>query len=255
MPDITDAKGMCSLTDKSKASQRDLTLINILERMVGQLQRHDALLQDAIDSQTAISSAIENSVFHQNLNRDEMEADFKKLQDSFARYRTDMLSLVREQDIMRRSVEDMLTQVSKLAYSFENTGKTVADIDARLKQQDKTVHDHVEYSSKKWEKLPSSFSETNRNIAELHTDVKKNLDKIHDEMNRQLEKYQRETTRRLLTLDGMMSALETLLIRTEPPEKKPSLPMRVIKVIAGFFRSIGRLARRIGRWIVNKRFF
>ena len=154
MPDKLDIKRISNLPDKQKPSQRDMTLINILERMVSQLHKQDTLLQDAIENQTAISNAIENSTFHQSLNRDEMDADFKRLQDSFARYRADMLSIVREQDIVRKNVEDTLIQISKLAYSFESTGQKVDDIDLRLKQQGKTVHDYVEYSSKKWERLP-----------------------------------------------------------------------------------------------------
>ena len=248
MPDKPSTRGTSGVPDKPKTTQRDMTLINILERMVDQLHKQDALLQDALDSQAAISGAIENSVFHQNLQRDEIDADFGKLNDSFSRYRADMLSLVREQDLLRRNTEDILKLVGKLGYSFENAAQTVSDIDVRLRHQEKTIHDHVAYSNRKWEELPHELAETNRNVTVLHSDIEKGFGKIQDETHKQLEKYQRETTRRLLTLDGMMSALETLLIRTEPPEKKPPWPKRLIRFMVRFFKKIARGIRNLRFW-------
>ena len=80
------------------------------------------------------------------------------------------------------------------------------------------------------------------------------MDKTHGETHKQLEKYQRDITRRLLTLDGMMGALETLLVRTEPPQKEPSWMIKIIKSIAKFFMSIGRFMRSIWRWVIKPRF-
>ena len=49
-----------------------------------------------------------------------------------------------------------------------------------------------------------------------------------------LEKLQQDTARRLLVLGDIESALQTLLIRTEPPEKKPFWFIRLLRR-AGLF--------------------
>ena len=231
-----------------KLSKRDTALVNILERMVDQIHLQDKMLHELIDRQVKITGSIDDSMFHQNLQHDEVDAAFKKLHDSFTRYRSDMLGFVREQDTTRKGVENTLKQVNELGYSFEGTGKIVSDIDARLKKHEKAVHDHIAFSSQKWESLPIATAETNRNIADLHVYVEKSFKQIREETKQHLEKHQKETVRRLHTLDNIMTALETLLIRTEPPEKRPLWILRVFRsigrffrwIVVGFFRCIGR---------------
>ena len=222
--------------NKPKVSTRDRALVSILERMVEQLQFQDKLLHELIERQAKFSGTIEDSMFHQDLQRDENDAGIKKLHDSFIRYRSDMLGFVREQDSTRKSVEDTLKQVNKLSYSFEGTGKVVSDIEERLKKHEKSVHDHIAFSNKKWDNLPIMLAETNHSIAELHVEMEKRFKQTSVETKRWLEKQQKDTEHRLLALDSMETALETLLVRTEPPEKNPLLILRVLKSIGRFFR-------------------
>ena len=271
---------MSDKTDLKSSNKRDVTLINILERMVEQIHVQDALLKDLITRQVSVTDTIENSIFHQNLLRDEVDSSLKQLQDSFNRYRSDMLTFVHEQDILRKQMDEVLEKCNKIGYSVEDIGKVVSDVDAGFSKLDKDVKNHIEYSVQKWDALPEEFLNTNRNISQINADAEKNLTLIQNdfkdtndsisllhseiikhidltrtETEQHFEKYQKHTTKRLLALDDMMSALETLLIRTEPPEKKPPLPKRIIRAINRFIRntvkSIERISLRLKEIIIN----
>ena len=231
--------------DKKNISQRDAALIGILERMADQIRTQDALLKELIDRQNNIANGMTDSEFKQDLRRDEIDVALRNLQDSFARYRSDMITFVREQDIIRKSTDDTLDSIKKIAYALEETGNKVAKIEAGYNKHDKEVHDHIAYITQKWENLPKDFTNTNRNITELRVEMEQYFRRAATDSEENFEKYQRQTTKRLLALDGMMAALETLLIRTEPPEKKPPVPVRIIRSIRRFFQNTARSIRSI----------
>ena len=75
----------------------------------------------------------------------------------------------------------------------------------------------------------------NRNAAKLHVETERNIkDELRD-VRRQVEELRKETMRRLLALDGMESALDVLLIRTAPPEKKPFFVIRIFRKAVKLF--------------------
>jgi len=222
------------------SSKRDMTLINILERLADEVNAQEALLKEFIERQGNVSGIMDDSEFKQNLFRDEVDNNIRQLQDSFARYRSDMLTFVHEQDVLSKNMEDALESISKISYTLEETGTTVSGLEKEFVKHEKEVHDHILFSSQKWDNLPHEFSETNRNIAQMHADMEKYFGQVSADIELRFEKYQKETTRRLLALDDMMTALETLLIRTEPPEKKPPLPKRIIRFINRLFRRVGK---------------
>ena len=234
------------------SAKRDMTLINVLERLADEVNAQEALLKEFIVRQGNISGIMDDSEFKQNLFRDEVDNSIRQLQDSFTRYRSDMLTFVHEQDILRKNMEDALESISKISYSLEDTGTVVSDMDKGFSKHEKDVHDHILFSSQKWENLPHEFSDTNRNISQMHADMVKFFGEASTDIELRFEKYQRETTRRLLALDDMMSALETLLIRTEPPEKKPPFPKRVVRFVNRFFRRIGKSFQKAWLKLRNK---
>jgi len=262
--------------------------------MGGQIQNQEKLLEDMIKRQHDYFRVVDDIGFQRGSKNEEVDTALGKLHEAFHRYRSDMLGLVREQDTMSKSMEDVLKHIKKMAYAIESTDQNLADVSERLKKQEKTVQDHYEQAlkqaksfsdlderSKKQEKtvqdhyahslkqaqsfadfderykkqekavsdhhelslkhaeeFPKELAETNRNVAKLHVETEKNLGKMHSDTQKQLERMQQDTMRRLLAFDGIESALQTLLIRTEPPEKKPFILIRIFKKIFRFFRVV-----------------
>lgn len=304
------------MADASKLTDRDQTLINILRRMADQIQKQDKLLDDVSKDISAIILASDNTDYRRKSQDKLLEKVSKdislliqasdsaehrrgtkvgdddvaldKILQSISRYRSDMLSLVNEQDRITKSLKELDSVIRKAAYSIAEATQILAELDTRstkqekslsehiehtlkqaeiftderLKKQEKTIqdhyahalklsevftderlvrsekaiHDHLAHSLKQAELIPQEFAETNRTVTRLHADTEKSIGKLHDETQRQMEKTQSEMLRRLVTLDSLESALQTLLIRTEPPEKKPFIIKRLFIKLRSFFR-------------------
>ena len=250
---------------EKKTSQRDATLVSVLERMANHIQNQDKMLDEIIDRQLEISKAVQNIEYQKRLQQSESDLASEKLLESFGRYRSDMLRMVNEQDHLNRSMDELLGRAHAVAYAAEHTDHRVEELKERFKAQEKAVREHYEHALKQAEGFPSEIADTNRNFSKLHMDTEKQLGQMHsetqqqfaesnrnvtkqhietekrlvqmhNETQRQLEKLKSETMRRLFALDGIESALQTLLIRTEPPEKKPLWIARFFKRAGGFCR-------------------
>ena len=250
------------MADNAKMTKRDSALVNILGRMADQLQKQDQALENIAARQLELAKALETADYNWKARQIEAEASIAKLQDSFSRYRSDMLSLVNMQDhidksmiglsnqenkstyaleqvnqalsVIDKGVVSLSNQESKTTYGLEKASQALTGLEARIKVQEKSVTDHFAYSLKQAEVLPNVVSDSYRNVAKLHMDTEKNLGKMHHETQRRLEKLQQDTVRRLMVLDDVESALRTLLIRTEPPEKKPFWFIRLFRTLGGF---------------------
>jgi len=263
------------MADK-KMTQRDATLVSVLERMADHLRNHDLMLEEVISHQSEITKAVHSIEYYRNIQQDENNTAYGKLLDSLNRYRADMLSLVNEQDHLNKNMDDLNVNANKIAYASGNTDSKVVNLSERYKIQEKAVREHYEYALKQAETYLAEIAETNRNFSKLHMDTEKRLGQMHgetqnqlaesnrhvtkqhidtekrlvqmhNETQRQLEHMRAETTRRLFALDGIESALQTLLIRTEPPEKKPLWVVRIFRTAGRFCRQKLASAPRI-RW-------
>jgi len=234
------------MAEKGKQSQRDTTLVNILERMADQLQKQDQLLDLMGTKQQELSQALKASELRMSAQQNDLKLSVEKMQDSISRYRSDMLSLVNEQDHINKKMLELNNLVNRTAYSFEAANKELGGLNERAKTQEKTIGDHYSHSLKQAEILPEKIADSNRSISKLHMDTEKSLGKMHIETQRQLQKQQQEITRRLMVLNDIESALQTLLVRTEPPEKKPFWFIRLFRFTVNFF-SAG--ISRFLRWI------
>jgi len=225
------------MAEKAEISQRDSVLISILERLSNQLQKQDILLDDIVKHQHELTKAVETADFNWKTRQIDTNEANGKLRESITRYRSDMLSLVNEQDRINKNISELSNLVNKTAYALEKANQNLEGLEERVKTQEKTVNEHFAHSLKQAEITPKEIADSTRSITKLHRDTEKSLGKMHQETQRQLEKLQQETTRRLLALGDIESALKTLLIRTEPPEKKPSWFVRLFRKVAGFCRT------------------
>jgi len=237
------------MAEKGKLSQRDSTLIGILERMVGQLQKQDQMLEDMENRQSELLKAVEATELYHNAQLAEASAKIEKMHESIYRYRSDMLSLVHTQDTISKEMADVSALMSKTTYSLELSNHQVSALEERVKTQEKAINDHFTHSLKQAEILPKEIADSNRSITKLHMDTEKSLGRMHSETQRQLEKLQLDIARRLRVLGDIESALRVLLIRTEPPEKKPAWFLRVFRWIGEFIRARwAKIFRRLKIW-------
>jgi len=224
------------MAEKMKMSERDNTLIKILERLGGELQRQGLLLEDVVARQSELSQTLHSTGYQLSSQQSESEKEYAKILDSISRYRSDMLSLVNEQDHINEGFKELRKVVNQAAFDLENNSKRLEDLENRIKAREKATRDHYEDSHKQAESTKKEIADSGRNVTRLHADTEKRLGEMHRETQRLLDKLNQDTTRRLLVLDGIDAALGTLLIRTEPPEKKPLWIVRVFNMVGAFFR-------------------
>ena len=312
MAEKTERAKTSKAAEKDKpTTDRDMTLIRVLERMADQIQRQDELLDGILKRQADYNREATNIEFQRSLQQSESDTALRQHTDSLSRYRSDMLSLVNEQDVMNKNMKELQKLVSSATFAAELTTERVAVLEELLKTQEKEIHDHFEHSLKQAETLPQEFASTSQNYAQLHAETEKSLEKMHAETQsqlegfaklhadteksienmhaetqkqlegftklhadteksienmhaetqkqlegftklhadteqhiskmhaetqRNLERMQHDTLKRLMSLDDMESVLQTLLIRSEPPEKKAPLPVRVYYAVVDFFK-------------------
>jgi len=248
-----------------KPSQRDAALVAILERLSGQLQQYDARLEDISKNQIDLSGVMLRTQLRQDTRQDGTDASLEKFGESIARYRSDMLSLVNEQDRISDTIRDLSKRQDMIAGAQEQIGRDIANVSERLKLTEKSTHEHHEYAARQGSEIIKAFSDTNRNSASLHLDTQKRLGDEHQDINKHLTEadhkavklhegteknlgdghkeiqrlitdLRQETKKRLLALDAIEATLQVLMIRTEPPEKKPFIAVRAARSIGRFFK-------------------
>ena len=146
-----------------------------------------------------------------------------------------MISLVNEQDRMNAFTKDLVKQQKLIIGAQEDIVSTISELEDRYKVQEKALGDYYSHTRKEFDSLSTEMIDANRNLMRLHIDSEKRLSEMHTETHKELEKNRLETLSRLLALDGIESALGTLLIRTEPPVKKPFWLFRPFKKMRLFF--------------------
>ena len=107
------------MPDNSKKSDRDQALVNILERLVGEMRQQDSMLEDLLARNTEFTNSLDST--WRQMRGKQIDADraaersHNKLLDSFHHYRSDMLKLVNEQDQININIDLIL-----LIYEFQH---------------------------------------------------------------------------------------------------------------------------------------
>ena len=228
------------MPDNPKKSERDQALVNILERLVGEMRQQDSMLEDLLARNTEFTNSLDST--WRQMRGKQIDADraaersHNKLLDSFHHYRSDMLKLVNEQDQININIDALQKSVRTMLFTLDSTNQKLLDLDERLNLQEKISRDHYEYSVKESGEFQGAVDNSNRNYTKLHADTDKQLGELHSETSRQMDKFQHDTMRRLMLLDGITTSLQTLLIRTEPPERKTPWITRMFGKLVNFFR-------------------
>ena len=271
------------MATERKPSQRDATLVKVLERLVDQLRQYDTRLEEITNDvrqnnarldemtkkQRELSESVTNVMSRNDswrvMQQDVTDTTLEKFSETMLHYRSDMVSLVREQDRIDDSIKDLSKRQDMIAAAQEEIGKDVSSLDERFEHQEKTSREHYEYSVKRGEAASKEIEDVNRQtakhhvdtekvigdghkeiqkqlveadkkVSKLHLETEKNLGGEHKDIKKEIIELRQETKRRLLALDGIEATLQVLMIRTEPPEKKPFFVIRAGRGVGRFFK-------------------
>ncbi|MDR2570917.1 MAG: hypothetical protein LBD23_11600 [Oscillospiraceae bacterium] len=224
------------MSDKVNVSERDKALLGILERIAGELGEQDILLENIYKSQKEHSKAIQTTNNRIDSHRMSTEKAIDRIHDSISRYRSDMLSIVNEQDHISSNFKELGKLINQTTFAIENTNKRIAVLEERIKPLESAISKNHEHSTKHADTTVSLFTDVEHNAIKLHADTEKRISDLHGETEQQIERLHQDTSRRFLALVGIEAALNTLLIRTEPPEKKKSRIIKLFRRISGFFK-------------------
>ena len=217
-------------------SERDQALIGILERLAGEMELQDRMLEDIQARQSELAKALGTTELHLRSKQVDAEKSHETLLEAIHHYRSDMLSLVNEQDRINKHIDDLQKVIKTTTYTLDTTSQKLSSLDERQKLHEKVSHDHFEHTLKQPGAFQSVLDDTNRSFTKLHADTEKHLGELHRETARQLDKFQHETLRRLLLLDGIIDSLQTLLVRTDPSIKRTPWIARQFNKLLKFFR-------------------
>ena len=252
------------MSGERRPSLRDETLVRVLERLGDNIIAQESLLGETMKQQRELMAEMDRLERRQHVRQGESLTATEKSQEIISRYRSDMLSLVNEQDRLNEMIKEIdkkqaavafsldnmintLTDLnnrleiqeklmSEVAYSQENSKDTLENLSERLEMQERIVHEINTHSVRHEELLPREIVSLGRSVTKLHADTEKRLGEMHHDTQRQLERLRVETERRLLPLDKMEANMEVLLVRTEPPEKRPNFIVRAARRVRRGFR-------------------
>ncbi|MCL2080030.1 MAG: hypothetical protein FWH17_09400 [Oscillospiraceae bacterium] len=224
------------MASERKPLQRDQALIGILERLAGELRQQDETLASLSERQNNLATAIDSTGINLRGKQVETQQSYDKLYEAISHYRSNMLSLVNEQDRITKDIEELRKAVKTATYALDITNQKLIGLDERLSGHEKSSNTYYQQAGKQSELFQNALIDSGRSFAKLHTDTEKHLAELHNETARQLDKFQHETLRRLLLLDGIVTSLQTLLVRTEPRKKKPLWIVRAFARMRVFFK-------------------
>ncbi|MDR2598811.1 MAG: hypothetical protein LBC73_00870 [Oscillospiraceae bacterium] len=224
------------MAEETKGTARDQALIRILERLASEMQDQDLMLDELLEQQGSLSKTFEKTSLHLRSAQSDADRSYDRLFETMSRYRSDMLSLVNEQDRINKNIDELAKVVKNATYTIDVTSQRLTELEDKLTAHNKVFDAHHEHSIKQPEILRNTIESTERNFTQLHSATEKRMNELNKETVRQLDKFQHETLRRLLLLDGIVTSMQTLLTRTEPPEKKEFFVKRLFKKIRWFFR-------------------
>jgi chromosome segregation ATPase len=170
------------MSEDIKAAVREQALIGILERLANEMEQQDVMLEDLIKRHENFVKSSENAETYRRTKLNDAEKAHDKLFDSFHHYRSDMLSLVNEQDRMNKSLSEMQKLVHQATYAVEESAQKVGELEERVKAQEKAVSEHYEHSLRQAENFPKEIAAASQGYTKLHADTEKNIGDLHQEL-------------------------------------------------------------------------
>ena len=225
---------------EKKLTKRDETLVKVLDRLSEDISKQQDLVAETNKKQLELAADIERHEARHSSQYGAADQTIEKTHEALIRYRSDMLSLVNEQDRINEAMKELNKKQITIAYSQDNIVNALTNIDKRLEMHEKIIHDLNESTAHYETTLSGELAQMNRHIAKQHLETEKRLDEVNRETQKRLSELNQDTMRRLKSLDEVESALNVLLIRTQPREKKPFFLLRL-------FNRIKRLPKVIRR--------
>lgn len=171
-----------SQTQSQSQTQREVILVNILERLSNQIQQFDTRLESIEKNQLALPRLMEHANSQQGVNTAYGNDAISRLQESMQRYRSDMLSLVNQQDRLDERLKDLHKRQDAIIGAQEVISRDAARLDERFSIQEKAVSEHSTFSVRQGENFSKEIDSVNRNTAKLYLDADKKLEELSKEI-------------------------------------------------------------------------
>ena len=223
------------MPDNSEKSKRDLVLAKVMERFSSQISDQGGKLDELNKNQMEIVSAVKSVELHHDVKFNDADNALEHLRQDLNRYRSDMLGIVGEQDRLNKYTKDLAKQQASIAEAQEKMLRALNDLESRYKIQEKTASEIYSHSLEQAEKLSRRINDSDKSVTKLLYETEKTLVEKLAQTEKQADKTRHDIFTRLRTLDGIENSLATILVRTEPPEKKPAWPKRAFRKIHWFF--------------------
>ena len=167
---------------KTPQTQREAILVNILERLSGQLKQFEERLEEIEKNQLEMPGIMEKAgVFHSTPIIDG-DSEIQKLQEAFQRYRSDMLSLVNQQDKLDESIKALYKRQGAIIGAQEVISRDTASLDERFGIQEKAINENTGYLVRQGETFVKEIDGVNRSSVKLHLETEKHLKGISGEI-------------------------------------------------------------------------
>ena len=186
------------MAEDQKISERDAALIRVLDRLTDQIQRLEERLDVYGKQLSEASAATENVLLRQHTWQERADLSQEKLNQTFNRYRADMLNIVNKQDRMDNTMSGLNRRQDLIAQAHEKMAGILKDMEKRFKIQEDAIRELYEFSVRQGERLAEDLAGAKQ-------------------------------------LDRVEAALQVLIERTDIPEKKPLWIIRLFRKIRGRF--------------------
>ena len=190
------------------------------------ISRDTAMLDDRYGKQEKAVSEYSQFSVHQG---EALAKDIEGVNKNAAKL---YLDTEKRLETITKDIDGVNKNAAKLYLDTEKRLDTITrDIDGVNRNAGKLYLD----TEKRLDTITRDVESVARNATKLHEGTEKNLRDEQRDIRREVGELRKETMRRLLALDKIEETLEIILIRTEPPEKKPFILIRVFRAVGQFF--------------------
>lgn len=198
-------------------SNRDETLIHVLERLAGQLENINSRIEILEKRQRELNAAVRRAG---EKREDDDDGVYEDIMKSLTRYRSDMGNLVSVQDSIDSDMKLLSKRNESVIKSQEIIGQEMNNLTSMLEAHEQSAREQYALTVRHGDIFVDKIESLDRNVKDLHMETEKHLGMEHRETQKRIDDFNKDVLQRLMALDGIVANLEVLRRRTEPPAPK-----------------------------------
>ena len=223
-------------------TQRDVTLVKILERLSNQIHQFDHRMEEMEKTQHDLPDIVGATGGRYATGLADAEQELARLNDNFIRYRNDILKIANEQGRLEDDMKEITKRQAVMVGALETISRDTENLDERYGKQEKAVSEYSQFAVRQGETLAKDIEGVNKNANKLYLDTEKRLDgltKDIDGVNKNAAKLYLDTEKRLDSLakdiEGVNRNASKLFVDTE----------KSLETITRDIENVGRNAARL----------